>query len=119
MIIDSLDNAGKYVSLHPRFAEAFEFIRSQDLEKIEVGKYAIDGTDLHASVSLKTGYTRNEAKFEAHNHYIDIQVCPGEAEEMGWKPRSACVEEKEAYNPEKDVIFYKDNPDTYFSLKAG
>jgi biofilm protein TabA len=119
LIIDTLENSDKYVSMHPRFAKAFEYIKSQDLEKIEAGKYPIDGTDLHASVSLKPGYTQGEAKFEAHNHYIDIQVCPMGREEMGWKPRSACVEEKEAYNSEKDVIFYKDKPDTYFSLKAG
>jgi biofilm protein TabA len=63
MIIDSLSNADKYISLHPRFAKAFEFIKSQNLETIEVGKYPIDGPELHASVSEKDGYSREEAKF--------------------------------------------------------
>ena len=42
MIIDTLDNADKYISLHPRFAKAFEFIKSQNLETLEPGKFEID-----------------------------------------------------------------------------
>jgi len=119
MIIDTLSNASKYHSVHPRFAKAFEFILKQDLEKVEPGKYPIDGTDLHASVSLKNGVKAAEAKFEAHNNYIDIQVCPAGSEELGWKPRNTCKDPIGEYNTEKDVIFYSDRPDTYFELKAG
>ncbi|MFL5808442.1 MAG: YhcH/YjgK/YiaL family protein [Flavisolibacter sp.] len=119
MVIDTLDNADKYVSLHPRFKKAFEFIKSQDLNKIEPGKYPIDGADLHASVSLKDGVKIEDAKFEAHDHFIDIQVCPGGKEKLGWKPRNKCVDIKDPYNAEKDVIFFKDKPDMYFELNAG
>lgn len=119
MIIDSLANAHRYVHLHKHFAKAFEYIASQDLAAIEPGKFAIDGTELHASVSLKDGVKAADAKFEAHNNYIDIQVCPTGTEQIGWKPRSACTQPKGEYNPEKDVIFYNDQPDTYFNLQAG
>jgi len=119
MIIDTLDNADKYINLHPRFAKAFEFIKSQNLETMEPGKFEIDGKDIHASVSLKDGVTRETAKAEAHNNYIDIQVCPGGKEELGWKPRSKSVSPKEDYNAEKDVTFFNDQMDTYFELSAG
>lgn len=119
MILDSLDNADKYVSLHKHFAKAFDYIRSQNLQSLEVGKYEIDGKDIHASVSLKEGYTVAEAKFEAHNQYIDIQVCPTGQETLGWKPRVKCVHIKTDYDSEKDVIFYNDQPDTYFQLTEG
>ena len=119
MIIDTLDNADKYISLHPRFAKAFEFIKSQNLETIEPGKFEIDGKDLHAAVSLKDGVTRDAAKAEAHNNYIDIQVCPTGKEELGWKPRSKSVSPKEDYNAEKDVTFFNDQMDTYFQLSSG
>jgi len=119
MIVDSLANSEKYVSLHPRFAKAFEFIKSQNLDSIEVGKYPIDGPELHASVSNKDGVKADDAKFEAHNHFIDIQVCPAGTERLGWKPRSKCVDPKGEYNAEKDVTFFNDKPDTYFSLNAG
>jgi biofilm protein TabA len=119
MIIDSLKNADKYIGLHPRFAKAFEYIKAQDLAGIEVGKYPIDGEVLHASVSNKDGVTAADAKFEAHNNFIDIQVCPAGKETLGWKPRQKCVDVKTEYNPEKDVIFYGDKPDTYFELSEG
>ncbi|HEY0770495.1 MAG TPA: YhcH/YjgK/YiaL family protein, partial [Sphingobacteriaceae bacterium] len=54
MIIDSLANAAKYTSLHPLFAKAFEFINSQDLLTMELGKYEIS-EGLKAIVSEKQG----------------------------------------------------------------
>lgn len=119
MIIDTLENADKYINLHLRFAKAFEFIKGQNLETMEPGKFEIDGKDLHAVVSLKDGAKKEEAKFEAHNNYIDIQVCPTGKEQFGWKPRNKVNYIKEEYNAEKDVIFYNDKPDTYFELSAG
>ena len=116
MILDSLDNAKKYFHLHPLFEKAFEYINTQNLQTIEAGKYEIDGKNLNASVSLKDGVKKEDAKFEAHNNYIDIQVCPAGSETIGWKPRKNCSEIKVDYNAEKDVIFYNDKPDTYFQL---
>ena len=46
-------------------------------------------------------------------------MCPSGTEQIGWKPRNTCVNPRGEYNTEKDVIFYNDAPDTYFSLKAG
>jgi biofilm protein TabA len=119
MIIDSLENSGKYISLHPRFAKAFEYLKTVDLATIEVGKYPIDEKNIHASVSAKDGVTKDAAKFEAHDHYIDIQVCPSGTETLGWKPREECSDIKEPYNSEKDVTFFNDKPGTYFQLHEG
>lgn len=119
MIIDTLANAGRYKNVHPLFAKAFAWISDQQLEALEPGKFPIEGTDLHASVSNKDGLKAADAKFEAHNNYIDIQVCIAATEQMGWKPRSACKSPKAEYDAAKDVIFYNDAPDMYFNLKAG
>lgn len=119
MIIDTLSNSEKYIQLHPLFAKAFEFIKSQNLKEIVVGKYPIIGADLHASVSEKEGMKKEEAKFEAHDHFIDIQVCLSEVETFGWKPRNNTTDIKSAYNSEKDVTFFNDQPDTYFELHEG
>lgn len=118
MVLDTLENSDKYVNLHPSFAKAFEFIKSVDLETIEVGKYEIDGKDVHAAVMVKEGGPAETAKFEAHRNHIDIQVCPTGSEELGWKPLSKCVNIKDEYNPEKDVTFYADKPDMYFKMHA-
>jgi biofilm protein TabA len=119
MIIDSLSNAGKYYGIHRHFAKAFEFILLQDLASMEVGKYPVLGDEIHASVMLKDGLKKTEGRPEAHNNYIDIQVCPAGTEVLGWKPRQNCTSPKGEYNTDKDIIFYNDEPDTWFSLQAG
>lgn len=119
MIIDSLSNAAKYYGLHRHFAKAFEYILLQDLAVMEAGKYSVLGDEINAAVMLKDGLKKTEGKPEAHNNYIDIQVCPVGSEILGWKPRQSCTSPKGDYNPEKDVIFYNDEPDTWFSLQAG
>ena len=120
MIIDSLENAAKYTGIHPLFAKAFEYIANVDLVNIEIGKYEIsDG--LLAIFSDKKGMTAAEsiAKFECHNKNIDIQLCIHGNEQFGWKPRETCLLEKAPYNAEKDVLFFNDSPDMFFTLRDG
>ncbi len=121
MIIDSLENASRYYCVHPLFAKAFEYISATDLSALEDGKYEIDGDNLRAIVSNKKGMTVEEstAKFECHNKHVDIQLCIRGTEKLGWKPRGSCKEQKGEYNPEKDVAFYRDAPDTFFDLRDG
>src|SRR5215212_594479 len=113
MIIDTISNSGKYNSIHPLFAKAFEYIKSQDLANIQDGKFEIDSDNLRAIVSNKKGMTAAEsiAKFECHDKHIDIQLCIKGKEKLGWKPRTDCKEQKGEYNAEKDVLFYSDAPD--------
>ena len=120
MILDSISNIDKYVCLHPRFAKAFEFVKGLNLETLEAGqKFEIEGKDIHAAVSAKNGSALEEAKFEAHDHHFDIQICPSGNETIGWSPRDTVKEVKVPYNEEKDVTFFSDKPGTYFQLKAG
>ena len=117
MIIDSLENAGKYYSLNPLFEAAFDWISSQDLTSLEDGTYQIqDG--LKAIMSAKGGKTSAESleKFECHQKAIDIQLCISGEETIGWKPISKCHNFKAEYNAEKDVTFYNETPDMYFQL---
>jgi biofilm protein TabA len=120
MIIDTIENASKYNSLHPLFAKAFEYIQATDLANIELGKYDI-AEGLRAIFSDKKGMTAAEsiAKFECHDKNIDIQLCIKGKEIFGWKPRQSCAILKGEYNPEKDVSFYDDAPDMYFQLTNG
>lgn len=118
MIIDTLDNAAKYFSVHPLFEQAFAYLNSTDLENTEGGTYIIDGDNLKVIFSNKQGMTveQSTAKFECHNKHIDIQLCINGLETFGWKPRATCVLPKGDYNPEKDVLFYNDKPDMFFQL---
>ncbi|HEY5369916.1 MAG TPA: YhcH/YjgK/YiaL family protein [Hanamia sp.] len=121
MIVDTIQDASKYNSVHPLFAKAFEYIQNTNLNMIEMGKYEIDGDNLRAIFSNKTGMTAEAsiAKFECHNKHIDIQLCINGTEKIGWKPREKCNTEKGGYNAEKDVQLYSDAPDMYFKLTIG
>ena len=72
MIIDTLSNADKYISIHPLFAEAFAYIKSQNLSELEIGKSDV-ANGLKAIVAEKVGMLAVEsiAKFECHNKNID------------------------------------------------
>ncbi|AKP53408.1 YhcH/YjgK/YiaL family protein [Cyclobacterium amurskyense] len=121
MILDTLSNAARYNSVHPLFEKAFAFIQSNNLGDMEEGKYEIDGDKLIAAVFEKGAKTQAEAneKFECHDKHIDIQVLIKGKESIGWKPREKCTEVKGAYNPEKDVSFYVDQPEMYFGMEPG
>ena len=120
MIIDTTHNGFKYFSVHPLFAEAFEFIKQTDLIKAPDGKSDIS-EGLKAIFSNKPGMTAETsvAKFECHNKHIDIQLCISGVETIGWKPREKCVHPNGNYNEEKDVQLYLEQPDMFFRLTAG
>ncbi len=120
MIVDTIANASKYFSVHPLFAKAFEYIHATDLANAPDGKSDIS-EGLKAIFSNAPGKTKESsvAKFECHNHHIDIQLCINGVETIGWKPREKCTVENGGYNPEKDVQLYHEQPDMYFQLTNG
>ena len=120
MIIDTIQNASRYFSVHPLFEKAFEYINQNDLANTADGKSDI-AEGLKAIISNAPGKTAETslAKFECHNKNIDIQLCVNGVETIGWKPREKCVTPNGEYNDEKDVQFFGDTPDTFFTLTNG
>lgn len=119
MVIDSLKNCAKYASLNPFFAKAFYFIATNDLSKLEPGKYEIYGDNVYASIVEGTLKTKEAARLEAHDKYIDIQICIKGRETFGWLKREDCVKPEGEYNAEKDIVFFADEESLYFTLTGG
>jgi len=116
MIFDCLDLVERYQALHPRFAVAFKFLKETGLAELASGKYEIDGNRVFALVDRAQGRSRAEAPLEAHRKYIDIQIVLTGADEMGWKNVSRCQNTTQAYNPEKDIMFFGDEPDAWIKV---
>ena len=55
MVLDSLDNLEKYVSLNPLFTDVLDYIRNNDLARHEPGKVFIKGNDLFVNYSIAKG----------------------------------------------------------------
>lgn len=119
MIIDSLENSARYENLNPYFKPAFEYLKSLDLSKLEPGKKALDGNNLIINVNNTKLKTKEAAKLEVHDKYIDIQVPVSSMESFGWKDRAECVKSNAPFDADKDIEFFLDIPTTYFSLQPG
>ncbi len=110
MVFDNLKSCELYYGMHPRFREAFDFIKRAIAENLAAGKYEIDGKELWASVQEYTSKLYDDAKAEAHKNYIDIQFIVSGVEVIEGFDISKATP-KSDYNDVKDVMFYEDNAD--------
>ena len=118
MIIDTLENLGKYVGLNPLFADVMEFLRQNDLSTMDEGKHPIKGADLFVNIQMAKGRSREAAVLESHVRMIDIQLPIDADETFGYSP--VCDLPDYEYNPEKDMTKYGDTPSqTYVTVKPG
>ena len=119
MIFDNIKNAKMYYGVNPKFEKAFEFIQKAVEEKLEVGKYEIDGKEIFALVQNYDSKLEENSAFEGHENYIDIQYVIEGSEMMGVVDVSK-IEVRDQYNPEKDITFYKSSADaTYCVATSG
>jgi YhcH/YjgK/YiaL family protein len=119
IIHDQIKNANLYYEMHPSFKEAFAFLQKSDLATLPAGRYDIKGDDLFCIIQRADGRSRAEAKLEAHQIYIDIQYLIGGSEEMGWSPLTACTQVDQVYDAERDIGFFKDEPQSWTQMKPG
>ncbi len=118
MIIDTLDNLSSYVSLNPLFAKVVEFMKANDLNKLEAGKYEIEGKDLFLNIAIAKGKAPDEAVLETHRKMIDIQIPLSGDETYGYTP--AVILPEAAYNDEKDITKFGDLPaESYITCHPG
>ena len=85
----------------------FEFMK-QDLAAMEVGKYQLIEGEAFAMISEYDTKEPENAKWEAHKKYIDLQYVINGEEQMGILPLADAKNALE-YNDQKDLIFYGDN----------
>lgn len=98
---------------------ALQFIADNDLDELEPGKHVIDGDNLYVNIVDAKLKTPEEARLEAHDKYIDIQVPLSQAESFGVKPRRECIEPDGEYSDANDIIFFKDRDWTTVTVELG
>ena len=118
MIIDKVENLEKYASINPLFPKVVEFLKANDLNQIEPGKYEIEGKDLFVNIQMAKGKTPAEAVIETHNRMIDIQIPLSDAETFGYTQRDQLPDAE--YNAEKDITKIPDlAADSYLTCQPG
>ena len=119
MVVDTLENLEKYTSLNPLFVQAIDFIRSHDLHTMEMGKTELQGKNLVVNIALTTPKTKEQAKLETHNKFIDIQIPLSATESMGYTPAKYCIPADVPYNEDDDITFFEGAAEAYIPVKPG
>jgi YhcH/YjgK/YiaL family protein len=95
--------AKAYYQNKDRWNRAFSFLKSNDLATLELKRYDLDGDNLYAMVSAYMTKNPEDAKFEAHRQYIDIQYVVSGSEWIGIAPRASQDSILQQYDATKDI----------------
>jgi YhcH/YjgK/YiaL family protein len=107
MIVDRIENYTKYLNLPSGIVRAIEYIGSTDFTHVENGQYELDGKKLVSIVMRYKTKQDEQAIWESHRKYIDVQFIASGIERCGYVPLVSAPPVKTPYNEEKDVIFYE------------
>jgi YhcH/YjgK/YiaL family protein len=120
MILDSLEQTVRYHALDPRLGRGLDVLRAmRDLAALPAGRHPIDGERLYVSIDDAAGRGRDGARLEVHRRYIDIQVVLEGIDTIGWRSLATCSEPAGPFDPSRDVGFFADPPEDWFTLSPG
>ena len=74
MQIGKLSDFKRISSLHPLFENLFEFVKSYDFDKLEMGKISVKGDDLYIMNLNVDGVDAKMQPLEMHRKYIDVHI---------------------------------------------
>lgn len=120
MIFDKLDNKGFYCNLLPKIKAAFDFITSTDWKNLSPGRYEYN-EEIFGNLQEYETKKPEDAQFEVHRDYIDIQYMISGTEDMAFGNLDDFKVLAE-YDKEKDVAFGEcpsssvTVPEGYFTL---
>ena len=107
MIIDTLKNCETYYALGENFKKGLDFLRNNDISKMELGKHEIDGDNVFIQVMEYTTKSIDNCAAEAHKCYADIQYVHEGFEYFGYAPIERASEPITEYDPERDIVFFE------------
>jgi len=119
MVVDHLENAERYYTLHPAFADAFDFLRRHINSTLEPGRHEVDGDRIYMMSVKGGGHGHTDIVVESHQQYIDIHLTLEGLEEIGWLPHSHCADRQTEYDAAGDCELFKDQPISWTALPAG
>lgn len=104
-----------------RWNVAFDFLAKNDLKSLVPGRMDLN-EDVYVAVSEYTTKNIEDADYESHKKYIDLQYIVSGEEVIGLTRNKEVLEVKSPYVEEKDIEFYEYSggdllaatPDRYF-----
>ena len=117
MIFDAIDNAPQYFALHPHFQAAFDWLAHNP--NAAEGRYEIAGDECFVMIQNPLGKGRSTPVLEAHDQYLDIQICLEGEDAIGWKARANCSNVTQEHSSQNDAMLWSEAPDFTIPLAPG
>lgn len=74
MIFDDLKNLARYKGLHPNLDQAIDYLYVHRKERLEPGRYEIDGDRVFLVVQENVLNQASSDRFEYHRNYADLHL---------------------------------------------
>ena len=107
MVLDTLANSEMYYVFGENFKKAFEFLKKNDITKMELGRHDIDGDNVFILVQSYDSKSIDNCGFEAHKKYADVHYVAKGFEYLGYGPLERAGKPITEYDPKADAIFYE------------
>ena len=86
MIYDTLDQLKNYKGINRNLDTAIDFICNTDITALPNGRTLVSGDEVFINVMDAQLKKSDEAVFEAHRKYADLQISMSGGETVGWLP---------------------------------
>lgn len=104
MIYDTLEHIAAYRGLGANMDRAIEYLQNTDFSAIPAGRYEIDGENLFFMIQEPQLRTEQDAQFEIHRRYADIQLALTDGEIINYLPIEQ-VKNWQNFDEAKDIGF--------------
>lgn len=117
MIFDTISNIAKY-PVSQNIKRALEHIAKNDFNKLEAGKYHLDGDNIFYMVQDYKTAPISEKRLEFHKKYIDIQLITKGLEKIAFCSTEGLSLDGE-FNDESDIGFFANNTKDKIEVAGG
>lgn len=107
--VDSTLLAIHYKRFPERWEAAFKFLEENDLGKLELGRYEVEGNDVYINIDEYETREYENTRYESHRQYADIQYLVYGQEKIGLLSREK-LSVATPYNIDKDIEFLTSEP---------
>lgn len=119
MIFDTIKNIGCYRGLSANMDRAIETLLTTDFSTLETGRYEIDGDNVFFMIQEPELKEEENALYEAHRKYADIQLALTDGEVILALPHDQ-IEEWQHFDDNKDIGFsVNSEPGIPLDMKPG
>ena len=107
MIFDRIEHAALYRGLGVDISAALDYLRGTDLSGLPDGRYELRGDRLIAIVQRYQTRPPEDARWEAHRRYLDVQYIAEGIERMGCASLHAGLTISRPYDAGLDIEFFE------------